>query len=74
MDSKKRHAGDLGNLMVDSKGKANVTIEAEGLSMKPSPHSIIGKSVIIHKDKDDLKSQPAGNSGPREACGVIEAL
>lgn len=74
LDSKKRHAGDLGNLYVDTKGKANVTIVVEGLTMKPGAQSIIGKSVIIHKDKDDLKSQPAGNSGAREACGVIEAL
>jgi Cu-Zn family superoxide dismutase len=35
------------------------------------PNSIIGKSIIVHKGEDDLKSQPAGNSGPRVACGVI---
>ncbi|KYG69202.1 superoxide dismutase [Bdellovibrio bacteriovorus] len=73
-DSKHRHAGDLGNLMANNKGKANVTMTVEGLTLKPGPNSIIGKSVIIHKDKDDLKSQPAGNSGPRIACGVIEAV
>jgi len=25
----------------------------------------------VHRDPDDYKSQPAGNSGPRLACGVI---
>lgn len=74
LDSKKRHAGDLGNLMADTKGKANVTFTVEGLTVQPGPNSIIGRSVIIHNDKDDLKSQPAGNSGPRVACGVIESL
>ncbi len=69
-----RHVGDLGNLIADSKSKAYSTLIVEGMTMKPGAESIIGKSIVIHKDKDDLKSQPAGNSGPRIACGVIEAL
>ena len=32
---------------------------------------IIGKSVIIHQYPDDYRTQPAGASGPRLACGVI---
>jgi Cu-Zn family superoxide dismutase len=28
---------------------------------------------VIHRDPDDYKTQPAGNSGPRIACGVIAA-
>jgi len=32
---------------------------------------VIGKAVVVHRDPDDYKSQPAGNSGPRIACGVI---
>jgi Cu-Zn family superoxide dismutase len=35
--------------------------------------SIIGKSVVVHEKADDLKTDPAGNSGARIACGVIEA-
>jgi Cu-Zn family superoxide dismutase len=27
--------------------------------------------VVVHRDPDDYRSQPAGNSGPRIACGVI---
>lgn len=33
---------------------------------------IIGKTVIIHESPDDYRTQPAGNSGRRLACGVIK--
>jgi Cu-Zn family superoxide dismutase len=35
------------------------------------PHSIIGRSIIVHAGEDDLTSQPSGDAGPRVACGVI---
>lgn len=35
------------------------------------PDEVIGKSVIIHKMKDDLQTKPSGNSGKRIACGII---
>ncbi len=34
---------------------------------------IIGKTIIIHQNPDDYRTQPAGNSGKRLACGVIQA-
>ncbi len=73
LDSKVRHAGDLGNLIADNKRKAYTSFETKSLTLAGA-QSIIGKSIIIHKDQDDLKSQPTGNSGARIACGVIEAL
>jgi Cu-Zn family superoxide dismutase len=33
---------------------------------------IIGKTVIIHDKPDDFTTQPAGNSGNKIACGVIQ--
>ena len=32
---------------------------------------IVGKTVIIHANMDDLNTQPSGNSGEKIACGKI---
>jgi Cu-Zn family superoxide dismutase len=65
-----RHLGDMGNIEADESGKAHLEYTDPIIKLK-GPNSIIGKSVIVHKGEDDLKSQPAGNAGPRVACGVI---
>lgn len=35
---------------------------------------IIGKSVIIHADRDDFTSQPSGDPGPMIGCGEIRRV
>lgn len=71
-DSVEHHGGDLGNLTADNSGNAALSIEVDGITLDPAAaNSIIGKGVIVHANPDDLKSQPAGNAGPRLACGVI---
>ena len=60
------------NLVANAKGEAQYSAELSGLSLS-GPNSIAGRSVVIHADPDDYKSQPAGNSGKRIACGVIAA-
>lgn len=69
-DDAVRHEGDLGNLEADETGRARVKFVDPSLSLS-GPHSIIGYSVIVHAQEDDLVSQPTGNSGARVACGVI---
>lgn len=32
---------------------------------------IIGRSLVIHESPDDYRTQPAGDSGKKIACGVI---
>ena len=32
---------------------------------------VIGRTVIIHSQADDFRTQPAGNSGDKIACGTI---
>jgi Cu-Zn family superoxide dismutase len=34
----------------------------------------MGRAVIIHRDADDMKTQPAGASGERIACGIITRI
>ena len=70
-DTAEHHAGDLGNIEADSSGKAH--IQWKGKLSLAGADSIIGKSVVVHEKADDLKTDPAGNSGARIACGVIEA-
>jgi superoxide dismutase, Cu-Zn family len=65
-----RHAGDLGNILADESGTATIDIEAKALALT-GMQSVAGRSLVVHSGKDDLKSQPSGNSGGRVACGVI---
>lgn len=65
-----RHSGDLGNVEADDSGKAHLEY-TDNMIAFDGEHSIIGRSVIVHKSEDDFKTQPTGNSGARVACGVI---
>lgn len=67
-----RHAGDLPNLMADANGRARYRAEVTGLTADIGPLGIVGRSLVVHADADDYRSQPAGNSGQRIACGVIK--
>jgi Cu-Zn family superoxide dismutase len=48
-----RHVGDLGNLQTDGSGVAKVEITDSQLSLV-GPHSIIGRTIVIHAGTDDL--------------------
>lgn len=66
------HAGDMPNLKSDSYGNASASFDLPGLSIGSGSADIVGKGLIVHRDPDDYKSQPAGNAGPRLACAVIQ--
>ena len=68
-----RHAGDMPNLVADASGNATLSAELDMMSLTEGPAGILKRSVVIHADPDDYKSQPAGNSGKRVACGVISS-
>lgn len=65
------HAGDMPNLRADAYGNASYRTLLAGIALEGS-QGVLGRSVVVHRDPDDYKSQPAGNSGPRIACGVIQ--
>jgi Cu-Zn family superoxide dismutase len=69
-DAEHRHVGDLGNVLADENGIANLDM-VDPLIQISGPNSIVGRSVIVHADPDDLTSQPTGAAGARLACGVI---
>jgi Cu-Zn family superoxide dismutase len=70
-DAAARHVGDMGNVEANASGAAKLDYVDHNMSLTNDQRSIIGRSVIVHVKADDLKSQPAGDSGARVACGVI---
>ena len=69
------HAGDL--LMIEAKadGTAKATLLDTMVTLGDGPNSVFhegGTSIVIHEKEDDYKTDPAGNSGTRIACGVIQ--
>ncbi len=60
------HAGDF-PVIFSNNGYARMSFFTD----KFKPRDIVGKSVIIHQNPDDYRTQPTGNAGKRMACGVI---
>ena len=71
-----RHAGDLGNVEA-ANDKATVNITDKQISLFPGKSCIMGRSVVVHADPDDLgkggfpDSKTTGHAGGRLSCGVI---
>lgn len=65
------HAGDLPSLKADATGRARFSFQSATLSVGSGKADVLGRGLIVHRDPDDYKTQPTGNSGPRLACGVI---
>ncbi len=63
------HIGDLPPLL-SSSGYAFTIFYDPLLTID----NIINRSLIIHSQPDDFTSQPAGNSGDKIACGVIQPV
>jgi superoxide dismutase, Cu-Zn family len=69
------HGGDLPNLEVPSSGGVKFDVTVKGLSLDGGPAGLLdadGAALVVHEGADDYKSDPAGNSGKRLACGVIQ--
>ena len=60
------HMGDLPPL-ISSGGPAYLVVVRDRFRIK----DIIGRTVVIHSNPDDFRTQPAGNAGNKITCGVI---
>jgi Cu-Zn family superoxide dismutase len=69
------HAGDLPNIHVPADGKLEVELldPVVTIAQDAALLDADGSSIVIHAGPDDYKTDPAGNSGDRIACGVITA-
>ena len=73
-----RHAGDWGTGSADENGYIDATSVDSGISLVPgSPMNVVGRSVVLHAQEDDLgagghaDSKTTGHAGARIGCGVI---
>ncbi|WP_033828690.1 superoxide dismutase family protein [Bacillus andreraoultii] len=60
------HAGDL-PVLFSNNGYSRMNV----FTNKFHVQDVIGKTIIIHEGPDDFRTEPAGNSGKRLACGLI---
>jgi superoxide dismutase, Cu-Zn family len=70
------HAGDMMNFTVKPDGTAKASVEDTDvvLGTGSEPNSLFangGTAIVVHAKADDYKTDPAGNSGDRVACGAI---
>jgi Cu-Zn family superoxide dismutase len=76
-DSTNRHVGDLGNIITDNTGKCIMKLYDNMIKLNGSTQNIMGRSIVIHENTDDLglgnnmESFKTGNAGKRIACGII---
>ena len=73
------HAGDLPNVTVAANGVLGEAVTLSGASLTgPGAAGILldgdGAALVIHAAADDYATDPAGNSGARIACAVIQPL
>ena len=67
------HAGDMPNVMVAADGTGELRFVHPHLTLGTDAATALGRAIVVHEKADDYRSQPAGDSGGRVLCGVIEA-
>ena len=78
-DDIERHVGDLGNILADKNGVSEGIIR-DRLVKLSGKYSVIGRSLVLHADPDDLGrggnqgSKTTGNAGARLSCGEIKIV
>lgn len=67
------HLGDLPNLTIGEAGAGTVSVKLNGTrdEVLAALFDADGTAIVIHAGPDDYRTDPAGNSGARIACGVL---
>ena len=69
------HAGDLPNVVVSEAGTYKGEMLARDVRLtEPAGKGLLdadGSSLVVHEKADDHRTDPAGNSGGRIACGIV---
>lgn len=71
------HGGDLPNLTVAANGAGTFSATTNRVTIAAGPLSIFdadGSALVIHALTDDQMTDPAGNSGDRIACAVLQPV
>lgn len=63
------HAGDMPSLFT-----AGTKASFAFLTDRFTPQEVVGKTIVIHKNYDDYRTQPSGASGEKIACGEIKSV
>lgn len=77
--SAQHHLGDAGNFAVATDGTGTLNFTGAWSLGTGEMNDVVGHSVIVHANMDDGTTPPMGtgmgpgNSGARQACGVILA-
>lgn len=69
------HAGDLPNVYAMADGTVRADLLTKQLQLQPGVGSLLpsgSRALVVHAGVDDYQTDPAGASGDRIACGVIE--
>jgi Cu-Zn family superoxide dismutase len=67
------HLGDLPNIDTPAAGKLRFEFLMPGATIRGANAMLgaNGAAVVIHGSRDNYRTDPAGDSGSRIACGVI---
>ncbi len=63
-DIENRHVGDLGNILTDTDGGADIDITDDIIQLYNATQSILGRTVVVHLLEDDggKGGQPDSNT------------
>ena len=68
------HKGDLPNVTVGTGGTGRIEARIDGATLYSGETPVLdtdGAAVVVHAKPDDGVTDPAGNAGPRLACGAV---